>query len=342
MPTRNETLVFNAVPKGYPVPGETLKKVVETINLDAPLPQGSVLLKTLALSLDPYQRQLMIAPSSGAYMEGFALGNPIANLGVAVVLRSENPDFKPGQHVVSYLQFKEYQILTGDDLKQSGLQATHIIDDTIDIPLSYWVGAAGMTGETAWIGLEHIAKPRPGETIFISGAAGAVGQMVGAFCKRKGLKVMGSAGSDQKVEYLRKELGFDVAWNYKTENTLEILKQHPFEIYWDNVGGETLDAVFDTIKTFGRIVACGEISGYNGERYGIKNTIQMADKCLHYQGFLWDKFDHTAFRQVVPQLIAAGEVRVLEHRTKGFDNGESFLDLMQGRNYGKAVIVFDE
>ncbi|KAI5476870.1 zinc-binding alcohol dehydrogenase domain-containing protein [Pseudohyphozyma bogoriensis] len=335
--TRNETLVFNSIPQGYPVPGETLKKVVEEIDLDQKLETGSVLLKTVALSLDPYMRGRMRAPGKKSYVPEFTLHQPLQNSGVAKVVRSANDQFKEGDYVYTGLQFKEYQVLP-----EQYLAKAKVLDQKLGIPWAVWTGAAGMPGQTAFNALNKIGQPKKGETIFISGASGAVGQVVAALAQHAGLKVIGSAGSDDKVEFLKKDLKFDVAWNYKTENTKEILQKNPFDIYWDNVGGETLEAVLDTINEHGRIIACGQISAYNGESYPLRNTFNVVTKRLLFQGFINGDFDQTDFYNTVPKLISEGKVITKEHIVKGLDNGEAFLDLMKGGNFGKSVIVFDE
>ena len=140
------------------------------------------------------------------------------------------------------------------------------------------------TGQTAWWGVRNVIKPQKGERVFVSGAAGAVGQMVIALCHQAGAEVIASAGSDEKVDFLKNELKVEHAFNYKKTDTKKFISELPFSGFWDNVGGETLEAVLEHIEPNGRIAECGQISGYNGEWYGIKNTFQIVAKQLKVEG----------------------------------------------------------
>lgn len=336
--TNNATVIFNEVPSAFPVPGQTLKKIDGSIDLDAPVPSGSALVKTVALSLDPYMRGRMRPPGIKSYVGEFTLHEPISNFGVSKVLKSSSPNYKEGDHLYGIHNFTEYAVLDEQTLK-----GMRVLDSKTSIPWPTYVGSAGMPGQTAWYGLNNIAKPKKGETIFISAASGAVGQMVAALSQREGVKVVGSAGSDEKVKFLLEELKFDAAFNYRTQDTEEFLTKYgPYQMYWDNVGGPTLDAVLATIEDHGRIVACGSISGYNGEVYGLKNVHSFFAKQLKLEGFIVIQQDIDAFYNTVPGFIASGEIKPKEHIIKGLDNGESFLDLLKGKNFGKAIIVLDE
>lgn len=166
-------------------------------------------------------------------------------------------------------------------------------------------------------------------------------RMVAALCQRAGVKVIGSAGTDEKVAFLKDVLKFDVAFNYKTQSTDEILKANPFDMYWDNVGGATLDSALLHINRGGRLVSCGAISDYNGANSKIEHYAQVFKKELKFEGFIIIAHDVEEFYKTVPKWIANGEIIVKEHVYKGLDNGEAFLDLMEGRNFGKAVISFE-
>ncbi|KAM0756381.1 NAD(P)-binding protein [Meredithblackwellia eburnea MCA 4105] len=336
--TRNQTLIFEEIPTGFPIPGQTTKLVENSIDLDKPLQDGQVLTKTVVLSLDPYLRGKLRDPDVKSYAPAFELGKPLSNFGVSRVVRSANTRFMEGDHVYSADHvFSEYQLFGSEEAK--GLM---VLENKEGLPWTTWVGAAGMPGTTAWFGLDRIARPQKGETIFVSGASGAVGQMVIGLCKRLGLRTIGSAGSDDKVDFLKNELQVDVAFNYKTTSTKEILSKEKFHIYWDNVGGETLDDVLATIEEGGRIVSCGMISLYNGESYGVKNTAEIFKKQLKFEGFIVIKHDVSEFYKTVPGYIASGEIySPKEHIIKGLDNGEGLLDVMKGGNFGKSVITFE-
>lgn len=165
--------------------------------------------------------------------------------------------------------------------------------------------------------------------------------MVAALCKRAGVKTIGSAGTDEKVAFLKDVLKFDIAFNYNTTSTDDILKANPFDMYWDNVGGATLDSALLHINTKGRLVSCGAIADYNGSNSKIEHYAQVFKKELVFEGFIIINHDVEEFYETVPGWIANGEIIIKEHVYKGLDNGESFLDLMQGRNFGKAVISFE-
>lgn len=161
-------------------------------------------------------------------------------------------------------------------------------------------------------------------------------------CKRRGLKVIGSAGSDEKVDFL-KQMGYDVAFNYKTTDTAKVLKENAFQLYFDNVGGETLSTVLDTIDDRGRIAFCGAISDYNRETTGIKNYAQILYKSLNMRGFIVGKFPEITprFYDEVPALVAKGELDMKEHVTKGIDDGEALLAIFHGGNFGKAIMSLE-
>ncbi|KAL8281307.1 hypothetical protein RQP46_006341 [Phenoliferia psychrophenolica] len=335
--TRNQSLNFVKVPSGFPKPGEDLKRVDGQIDLDAPLKDGEVLTRTLSLSLDPYMRGRMRPEEIASYVPAFTLGAPMTNFGVSEVLATANPAFKKGDKVYGFHNFQEYS--TFDSAAAAGLK---VLENKENLPWTTWVGSAGMPGQTAWYGLHAIGKPVKGETIFVSGASGPVGQIVIALSQQLGLKVVASAGSEEKVAYLKDTLKVDVAFNYKTQNTLKMLEANRPDIYWDNVGGETLDAALATLNPLGRIVGCGQISEYNGQSYPLRNMMQIVAKSLTFIGFIIIGKDTTIFYDTIPKLIASGAIKApREDITKGLDNGESFLDLLTGKNFGKAVISFE-
>ncbi|BGP36551.1 hypothetical protein JCM10449v2_000452 [Rhodotorula kratochvilovae] len=342
-----EQVVFNSIPKGKPVPGETLKKVTKELDLDAPLQDGEVLLKTLTLSLDPYLRGRMRDEGIDSYVPAFKVGAPIANFGVGEVLNSSNPKFKKGDHVYGSLEFATYQVISKD--AANGLA---VLENKEGLPWTTWVGAAGMPGQTAWWGVEKIAKVKKGDTVFVSGAMGPVGQVTIGLAHRLGAKVIASAGSEEKVKFLRETYGVERAFNYKTEDPNKVLgdwakENGPFTVYVDNTAGPQLEAALAHIAKGGRIVAIGAVNDYNGNPYGIKNVFHVVAKELKYEGFIilnhMTPENLKAFYDEVPKYLADGSIPVKEHVFKGLDNGESFATLFDqdNSNFGKAVISLE-
>jgi NADPH-dependent curcumin reductase CurA len=333
--TRNARAIFNERPAKFPEPGKTIVyDESETIDIDNIPLNGGILVKVLLLSIDPYMRGRMNEGPS--YTAGFTIGEPISGYGVAKVLRSENSKFATGSYVYGILPHVEYWVATSPE-------SLRVIDNKEQIPLSLYVGLAGMAGKTAWMAWKEYSHAKPGETVFISGGAGPVGSFVAQIAKKQGLKVIASAGTDTKVDFLR-QIGVDVAFNYKTTDTREVLaKEGPINIYWDNVGGETLEAALDNAALNGRIIACGSISGYNGDRVGVRNLHKIYAQSLTMYGFivhrLYGKYDE-AFYEEVPKLLASGDIKYTEHITRGLENvGQAILDVQIGRNEGKSVVI---
>jgi NADPH-dependent curcumin reductase CurA len=222
-------------------------------DLDQEIPKGAVITKNFYLSFDPYQRGRMRSPEKQSYSPPFELGKPITNRGIAKVVKSNTDKFKAGDVIVAAdsLPTEEYSVLPeGPTSRAFKLENPYNLDPRI------FIGALGMPGLTAWSSFYEIGEPKKGETIFISAASGAVGQLVGQLAKHEGLKVVGSVGSDDKLEYITKELGFDSGFNYKKEKPSEALARlapEGLDIYYENVGGEQLEAAINAMKPFGRI-----------------------------------------------------------------------------------------
>ncbi|GAA5877118.1 hypothetical protein JCM16303_006173 [Sporobolomyces ruberrimus] len=337
---QNNSLNFvKAVPADqYPVPGEHTKLATGEIDLDQSLENGSILVKTKVLSLDPYQRSRLRNPGTKSYVPEFELNKPLTNFGVGEVIKAgEGATAKKGDLVYGNFDFAEYVVFPKEAASQ-----LRIFDNKEKLPLSTWVGAAGMPGQTAYVGLRDIGKPKKGETIFVSSASGAVGQMVIGLAHKAGLKVIAAAGSDEKVKLLQDTFKVEHAFNYKTTDIKEYLSQHEYQLFWDNVAGETLEAVLQTIQTRGRIIGCGAASSYNSSDNGVKGMFNVVAKELHYEGFIVLNRDIGSFYDEIPSAISKGElIKPVEHITKGLDNGEAFLELLQGGNVGKSVVVFE-
>lgn len=258
MPTPNKTFVFKKIPKGFPVPGQDILTEDRPIDLDA-VPQGGLVLQNYVSSLDPYMRGRMRDASVKSYSAAFKLDGPVDSVTIAKVLKSDNPDFKEGDLVSAFVSISEYAYASKELIAS---KRVFKINNPHNLDLALFAGQLGMPGLTAYSSLYKIGQPKKGETIFVSSAAGAVGQIVGQLAKHEGLTVIGSVGSDEKLDFVTKELGFDAATNYKKESTADALKRlapNGIDIYYENVGGEVLDAALEAMNTNGRIVACGMV-----------------------------------------------------------------------------------
>ena len=299
-----------------------------------PLRDQQVLVRNLYMSVDPYMRGRMNDRKS--YVSPFELGEPLDGRAVGEVIESRARKFKHGDAVTSNFGWREYFIASPDDL--------HPVSREIR-PLSVYLGALGMTGMTAWAGL-HLVEVKAGETIFISGAAGAVGSVAGQLAKLRGCRVIGSAGSGEKVQFLREECGFDIAFDYKVGPVVEQLKVEApdgIDVYFDNVGGESLEAALEVLRVHGRIIACGAISGYNADkpRPGPSNLFNMITKRLTMKGLLVrDWLDRQGeFEKEVGGYFKAGKLKSKETVVNGIDQAVgAFLGLFEGLNIGKMIV----
>ncbi|GAB1317031.1 Endo-polygalacturonase 6 [Madurella fahalii] len=344
----NKTLIFKKVPTGIPVAGEHLAVEDRPIDISSP-PPGGVTLSILFASFDPYLRGKMRPSHITSFSPAFELEAPITNDTVARVLGSDTDAYKPGDLVIANLPLAEYAVLREGELGRirSKVHNRHGLKD-----LGLFLGPLGMPGMTAWSSLYEIGQPKKGETIFISSAAGAVGQIVGQIAKREGLRVIGSVGSDEKLEFIVKELGFDGGFNYKKERARDVLKRlapDGLDIYYDNVGAEQLEDALGAMNDFGRIVACGMVQAANynvpeEQRYGVRTLYNIVRKRLTMRGFIvydhgfWDKYeqDHQTKMQ---QWLAEASIKAKLDVTEGIDNAaEGFVKLCQGKNFGKAVL----
>ncbi|KAI5802265.1 hypothetical protein FPQ18DRAFT_251084 [Pyronema domesticum] len=342
---QNKSLIFSSIPHGYPVPGKDLTVKEAELDLNS-VPEGGVITKNLFVSFDPYQRGRMRDASIKSYAPAFELGSVVSNNGVAEIIKSSNPDFPVGQIVVGYLGSENYSVIPKEYL--GGFSK---IDNKYNLPLSNYTSALGMPGLTAYSSLYKIGKPKKGETIFISAASGAVGQIVGQLCKREGLTVIGSVGSDEKVAFAKNELKFDEVFNYKTISNAEALKKlalNGIDIYYDNVGGEALEAALEAANQGARFIECGMISAYNAkskdELYLPGNLMNIISKRLTLQGFIvGDPEFGPAYaeehRENVSKWLANGEIIIKESISEGVENAaEGFVGMLQGKNFGKAVL----
>jgi len=293
-------------------------------------------MKTLVLSVDPFMRGKMRDASIASYSAAYVIGEPLTGFGIAVVIRSENSEVSVGDHIYGHLMnFENYIIY-------KNLMGASKLYNKEKLPWSLYVGILGMPGQTASFGWQEYSSAQKGDVVFVTAGAGPVGSMVIQLAKREGLKVIASAGSDDKVKFL-KEIGTDVAFNYKTTSAREVLgKEGPINIYWDNVGGEMLETAIDAAAVGARFIECGMISGYNGETYHIKNLMQIVRKQLKIFGFIvsLDPKHIKNFMAEIPAKVASGEIKYLEDRTIGMEYGcEALLAVLTGKSNGKGIII---
>ncbi|MEH6514430.1 MAG: NADP-dependent oxidoreductase [Maribacter arcticus] len=309
-----------------------LKQLDKELNIS----EGEILLKSTYISVDPYLRGRMSEAKS--YIPSFEIGQPMSSGVVAEVIASKNDNYKKGDFVAGILPWKTQQISNGE-----GLQKV----DKEKAPLSAYLGIVGMTGLTAFLGLHEIGKPKKGETLVVSGAAGAVGSVVGQIGKILGLYVIGIAGSDEKVNMLTSELGFDHGINYKTTKDMKsaIQKAAPngVDIYFDNVGGPISDAVLFSINRFARMVICGAISVYNNTELPTGLSVQpfLVKNSALMQGFIVSNYADK-FPEAMKHLatwLGEGKLTYKETIVEGFENTpQAFLDMMAGKNKGKMIV----
>ncbi|KAK6244311.1 hypothetical protein QUC31_010720 [Theobroma cacao] len=334
---KNGQVVLKGYIEGAPKKDDMEMKI-GTVELKAPKGSGALLVKNLYLSCDPYMRARM-RNFHGSYIQPFVPGQPIEGFGVAKVLDSDNPNFKPGDFISGFTCWEEYSLIHNTS------QLRKIQPDD-SIPLSYHLGLLGMPGFTAYAGFYEICSPKKGECVFVSAASGAVGQLVGQLAKLHGCYVVGSAGSSQKVDLLKNKLGFDEAFNYKEETDLDAALKRYFpqgiDIYFDNVGGAMLDAALLNMQVHGRIAVCGMVSLHSySDPKGIHNLFCLVTKRIKMQGFLQSDYMHKfpQFLEHVTDSYKQGKIVYIEDMTEGLETAPAaFVGLFSGKNIGKQVV----
>jgi len=319
-----------ARPLGFP--GEDLFEVAET-----PIPDpadGQLLVRNAYFSVDPYMRPRMNDVRS--YVAPYTLGEAMTGGAVGRVAVSRHPAFLEGDWVLHPLGWREWALSDGSGMRKVELGAA---------PVSTALGVLGMPGFTAYYGLFELGKPGEGETVFVSGAAGAVGSAAGQMAKIAGCRVVGSAGSPEKVAWVR-ELGFDAAFDYRehpVRGALVELAPEGIDVYFDNVGGDHLEAAIGALRTYGRIVACGSISRYNDAQPapGPRNMFMVVTKRLRMQGYIisdhYDRFPEFFAR--AQGWVRDGRLRYRETVIEGIENApRAFLGLLRGENVGKMLV----
>ncbi|MFE3737498.1 NADP-dependent oxidoreductase [Streptomyces sp. NPDC059096] len=321
-----------ARPHGWPESGDVALRDVPV----AEPGEGRILVRNLYFSVDPYMRGRMNDVKS--YVPPYQLDRPMEGGAVGEVVASRAEGFAVGDHVLHGLGWREYAELPAD-------RATKV--DASAAPLSAYLSVLGMTGLTAYAGLFETASFKEGDAVFVSGAAGAVGSQVGQFARLKGAsRVIGSAGSDEKVKLLVEEYGFDAAFNYKSGPVKELLAEAApdgIDVYFDNVGGEHLEAAIGSLNLHGRVTVCGMIAQYNSTEPtpAPRNLALVIGKRLRIQGMLVaDHFGlQPQFVQDVAGWLAAGELKYNETVVDGIENGfDAFLGVLRGDNTGKMVV----
>ncbi|RCW77005.1 NADP-dependent oxidoreductase [Saliterribacillus persicus] len=334
--TINKKILLAKRPKG--LPDKDTFKFVETEIIKPE--KGEVLIRTLYVSVDPYMRGRMIdAPS---YVPPYQLDDVLGGGALGEIVESKSDQFEQGDIVLGSFGWQSYYTAKQDEVRK--------VDKDI-APISTYLGILGMTGLTAYFGLLDIGKPKEGETVVISGAAGAVGSVVGQIAKIKGARVVGIAGTDEKNQYLKEELHFDEAINYKTSTNLQedIAKACPngVDVYFDNVGGEISDAVHTNLNKYARISVCGAISSYNLKEEDIGPRIQttLIKKSVLMQGFTVGDFANRLAEgsEALAKWLQDGKLKYEETIIDGFDNiPDAFLDLFEGNNIGKLLVKVDK
>lgn len=302
---------------------------------EAPRPkpaQGEVLVKNLWLSLDPYMRGRMSDAKS--YVKGVELGEVMVGQTAGEIVESRHPGLKVGQKVLTQLGWQLYGA-TRDATR---------VDDTL-APLSYYLGMLGMPGMTAYFGLKELGQPKPGETVVVSAASGAVGSVVGQLARIWGCRAVGIAGGRTKCDYVTRELGFDACVDHKAANLAEALKQAcpaGVDVYFDNVGGPIFDTLLTRMNLFSRVVVCGLVSDYNAtEPYGIRNWRAVLVNRIRLQGMIvfdWKERYGEALKALTG-YFAQGRLKYRESVVEGLENApRGLVALLKGENFGKQLV----
>ncbi|WP_417519867.1 NADP-dependent oxidoreductase [Minwuia sp.] len=332
MPTTRQ-IVLNSRPDGWVTPDNFRIAEAEV----PPLDEGDVLVRHLYMSVDPYMRGLM-NDGGVAYASGFQIDAPLFGRVIGVVDSSRNPDFSEGDCVYGMLDWAEWSVARGGESLRK-------VDPDL-APLSHYLGTLGFPGLTAYVGMMLIGKPKDGETVYVSAASGAVGQVAGQLARIAGARVIGSAGSDEKVRFFTNECGFHDGFNYRTvpsiPEALRLFCSDGIDVNFENVGGANLDAVLAHANPFARFAMCGMISQYNlKEPYHLRNVNEIVSKRLHVQGFVVRDHSHLieSFIEETAEHIRSGRMSVAEDIVNGFENApDAFIGMLKGENLGKRVV----
>ncbi|TVU51432.1 hypothetical protein EJB05_02863, partial [Eragrostis curvula] len=356
----NRRVILKRYVTGFPSEDD-MEVVASTARLAVPAGSAAVVVKNLYVSCDPYMRTCMTKHEEPNYIPDyvpgevsnhqtrpsnntnsipdFVPGEILMNNGVSRVVASGHPDFKVGDLVWGFTGWEDYTLITNTGY--------HFKINHPEMPLSYYTGVLGMPGFTAYSGFFDVAKPKKGDYVFVSAASGAVGQIVGQLAKLTGCYVVGSAGSDEKVNLLKCKFSFDEAFNYKKEQDLNAALKRYFpngiDIYFENVGGAMLDAVLLNMRMHGRIVVCGLISQYNlVVPEGVHNLFCLVTKRVRMEGFLVGDYfgSYRKFEEEMVGYLKAGKINYVEDVADGLEKAPAALiGLFTGRNVGKQLVV---
>lgn len=325
---KNQRIVLARRPHG-PVVAEDFR--LEEVELPAPA-AGQLLIRNHYLSLDPYMRSRMDEAKS--YAPPQPLGETMIGGTVGEVVESRNPKFSPGDRVLGMFGWQHYAVSDGSAVRKL---------ERADVPLTVYLGAAGMPGITAWYGVNEILKPKPGETVIVSAASGAVGSVAGQLAKQRGARVVGIAGGPTKCGFVTAELRFDASVDYKSDFRAALKAATPdgIDANFENVGGVSFDSVLKRMNPFGRVALCGLIAGYEGESIPVTNVRSILVNRLSIRGFiisdhmqLWPK----ATAELV-ELLRAGKLVFRESIVDGLARApEAFIGMLHGENFGKQLV----
>ncbi|XP_077291532.1 prostaglandin reductase 1-like [Arctopsyche grandis] len=323
-----------------PFSGEPKKSDLKIVEEELPpLKDGEYLCKAVYLSVDPYMRP---------YMKRYPVGTMMIGSQVAEIVESKNKDFQVGKFVVGSFGWRDYTIGDGKLSENPVIVSPHILPELGDLPSSLGVGALGMPGNTAYFGLLDLCQPKAGETVVVTGAAGAVGCHVGQIAKIKGCTVIGFAGTEAKCKWLKDEMGFDYAFNYKIVNADRALSEcapKGIDCYFDNVGGELSSIIINKMNLHGRIAVCGAISTYNEDISQLPKVSILQPtfvfKQLKMEGFIVNRWNSRWTEGINQNLqwIKEGKLKYRETVTDGFENMfDAFVGMLRGENVGKAIV----
>lgn len=336
---KNRRIVLASRPTNIPVEANFASEEVDIRELE----DGEVLIENLVYAIDPAIRGMMDDVKS--YMPPIAIGGLIPAMALGRVIKSRNPDFKEGDYGRAFLGWESHSIISPSMM---GFENVRVSDD---LPLTPYMGAIGWSGITAYVGLKKYGEMREGDEVLVSAAAGAVGSVAGQIAKLSGNRVVGTVGSADKARAIVEDLGFDGAIDYRHCDDLgaEIDKHFPngIDLYFENVGGPTLDAVLPRMKAFGRIPVCGMIANYNNqtEQYPIRNLWQVLVNRITMRGFLaYEAMDmlHEA-EDALADWVRNGKLVATENVATGLDAApDAFIRLMSGQTQGKTLVRIDE
>jgi NADPH-dependent curcumin reductase CurA len=340
MSAANRQVVLASRPSGYPVESNFRVEMSAVPEVGA----GEFLLRNAYVSLDAGFRNWMNEGSGDEVLPAMAVGAPVMGLTLGQVVKSRNDDYPEGEWLMARLAWEEYSLSNGGDFISR-------LPEPRTCPLAHYLGVLGDTGLSAYFGLLDIGKPQPGETVLVSAAGGAVGNVVGQIAAIHGARVVGLAGTDEKCQRLVDELGFDAAVNHRSADLpAEILAACPggVDVYFDSVGGTLLETVLDQIAEGARIVMCGAVSAYNatGPLPGPDNLFQLVTRQALMQGYMTHFAEHRypQARAVMTDWLNDGRLKNIEYRLQGIEQvGRAFCDLFDGNNFGKTIVqLYDD